>query len=152
MPATLKLLLTLVIVCGIAAWGYLTLLRQPVNDDANPAQSPSPEHPLATLAEHHCNRLKPESEVARCKSQIQEDLQAGQLQPVTPDVNPLACNGIADREKQHACHGRMGHDFAVSTGDSSHCDVIPQDDIRASCRRLIVINEIKALYALESES
>lgn len=106
-------------------------------------------HPLLTLAQHHCGRLQPESERTACITQINQDLETGKLAPVVPEVDPLACNNISDPAKQHECHAWMGHDFAVSTGEPGKCQVIPQDTIRASCLRLIIINEIKQLYSLE---
>ena len=120
--------------------------------EATPGQNTGtvPAHPLMELAQHHCRKLDPEAEATRCLEQIAADIAAGKLDPQVPEVNPLACNGIADPKKQHECHGRMGHDFAVSTGDPAKCLVIPQPDIKAACRRLITINEIKQLHQLET--
>lgn len=111
-----------------------------------------PDHPLMNLALHHCRMLEPASESVSCLKQIAKDIAAENFSPTMPEINPLACNDITDPKKQHDCHGWMGHDFAVSTGDASKCRIIPQPVIKASCLRLIKINEIKQLYGLETAS
>ena len=109
-------------------------------------------HPLLALAQHHCSKLQPDAERDACINQIIIDLEAGEFAPSIPEVNPLACDSVSDPAKQHECHAWMGHDFAVSTGESGKCQVIPQDAIRASCVRQITINEIKTLYSLDLDT
>jgi hypothetical protein len=111
-----------------------------------------PAHPLYRLATHHCSKLTPPEEASACLEDIDKAISSGQLAPVIPEVDPLACDSETDPARQHECHGWMGHDFAVSTGDAERCNVIPQEHIRASCKRRITVNDIKKLYALETPS
>ena len=156
-----KLLLSLLIALGLGAMGYFMFEKQQTASVQNNLASQGTEtedlhgsreqvHPLYVLAKHHCARLDSQTQQTACLTGIEKAIQHRQFEPIIPEVAPLACNGIADPVKQHECHGWTGHDFAVSTGDITHCDVIPQKSIKASCQQQIVINEIKKLYALEN--
>jgi len=116
-----------------------------------PAVPPQPG-PLQQLAEHHCARLGDAAASSACVSQILADMHAGKTAPVIPELQPESCKDLTDLAEQHRCHGRLGHDYAISTGDISKCDVIPMEDIRQSCRTAIIVNEVKKLRALETAS
>ncbi|MEZ5506860.1 MAG: hypothetical protein R3F38_13185 [Gammaproteobacteria bacterium] len=157
--STPKLAITLIllIIAGAGVyWVGQDAARQPPATgsapvSAVPATPPQPD-PLQQLAEHHCATLGDTAASSACVSQILADMHAGKTAPVIPELQPESCKDLTDLAEQHRCHGRLGHDYAISTGDITKCDVIPMEDIRQSCRTAIIVNEVKKLQALETAS
>lgn len=87
---------------------------------------------------------------SRCQAHAIEAIQAGDFTINTPDADAAACEAMTDAAAQHACHARVGHDYAISTGDLTYCRVIPVPALQASCNETIIINRIKTQYALET--
>lgn len=147
---TLGLCALLLVLTG--SWWVLQRQNQsPVaSSEGAPARSehsPSQGNGLDRLAQHHCARLQVAEQVAACR----EHLQQADLTPQTTSFDAQACDAVSDPAEQHLCHARLGLDFALSTGDIERCKVIPLDELKAICRIAITVNEVKKLYALESE-
>ena len=104
---------------------------------------------IRQLAQHHCSKLNPPALAAKCEGLAIKTLNSGNITPNQPEFDANQCAALTDAKQQHNCHGKLGHDFAVSTGDISRCAIIPQQDIKDSCQLMITLNEIKKLYALE---
>lgn len=151
--STFTRILAVLVILLIAGAGIYWLA--PTTPDTGPT-TPEPAavavNPLQPLAQHHCAKLGDAAAVSACVSRILADMQAGNTAPVVPELQTESCNELTDPLEQHRCHGRIGHDFAISTGDITKCDVIPMEDIRLSCRTTIIVNEVKKLHALETDS
>lgn len=117
-----------------------------------PEQTAGGDDSLRALAEQHCGQLGEKANVDACVSQIVQDISAGRTQPIIPTFDADACETIKDPAEQHRCHGQVGRNFAVASGDMKFCDAIPQDEIRVSCRTAIIVNEVKKLYALDNNA
>jgi hypothetical protein len=104
------------------------------------------------LAEQHCAQLGEKAHVDACIERIVREIGAGKLKPDVPTFDPEACNQIKDPGEQRQCHGRISQNFAVSTGNMKLCDAIPLDEFRVPCRTDIIVNEVKKLHALDSDS
>lgn len=112
----------------------------------------SPETTIRQFVQHHCTKLKEPGLISNCVDKVLQEILAGNLEPNIPELDPNACDNIKEPNKQHKCHGWLSHDFAISSANIKGCQVIPFPEIKTSCQQAIVINEIKALYALENNT
>lgn len=106
---------------------------------------------LTAMVAEVCRELTDATLQANCEQRALKEIQAGNLAVNLPDVqDTAACDLLSGPEAKQACHAKIGHDYAISTGNLAHCSVIPLPDLQASCNETIMVNRVKTQYALEN--
>lgn len=106
---------------------------------------------LNAMVAELCRELPDATWQANCEQRALTDIRAGNFAVTLPDVQDTsACELMSGPEAKQACHAKIGHDYAVSTGDVANCRVIPLPELSASCNETIMVNRVKTQYALEN--
>ncbi len=106
---------------------------------------------LTAMVAELCLKLPEVAWQANCEQQALNDIRSGNLAVTHPQVQDTStCDLISGPEAKQTCHAKIGHDYAVNTGDLALCRVIPVAELLASCHETIMVNRIKTQYALEN--